>query len=1518
MKLSLSTFLLIIAAVVIYAYPVFGASGGIPAGENISVFTGDFQLISSYIEDNWTTSVSNTGVVTRQVWSGSPPELISTLSGETVSLQDDHIAVPNQLSGSSTPDSSTYHPAVSWYSFDNVLFVGPTAQNPSFTVAPSSGSFDTTVGIAMKAYGPAPDPTETYRSLTIEQELPLNSDQWQNLGSSEVTLFLDHSTTIRLRAKLETVKPEQAPNITYSQVGEYSYTITQPDNWNKDSDNDGYPDTWEIEHNFNPLSAESPAYGADSDKDGYSDLLEIWNNSDPNNTSSVPVDSDNDGYSNWEEWLRHTEPDDNGDHPFSTRMYEVEEKLSGTIRDNLAPLGVGVLSIHTLSGEIVANHEGITVNPDGSYGPLRIPVGSYSVINAGVDEQYSKNSKRFIPSIPDLHPSMMTDGNWQTAAEWQALFEQFLEDNLVVVITDFDVSPADSAPLALLSRALEIFRNGRADSGTDQQVWYSPGRYGHNPVPELVKSFEQSLTDVHPASWLPDGTERESRDINILISDFKEILTHENCQHISSDLQTLYDTAQSTSLDEAVAKAMQETGPSYLASLLSLYSLTDLNMNSMAGAFSCTIFADDYDLDGDGVSNDREITHFFARDPLASDFSLQDTDGDGLTDDIDNCPATVNPDQNDFDVDGLGDLCDPDLDNDGLENGLEAAIGSNPYNIDTNGDLITDNVAWENNESLGVAVYMEPATIREGDSQVTISGVRSEDAQVMVSVSGGATAEFVNYPDETSWNCLITGLADYGRYDVALSATESDSNETGFGSGRIIRIPVPVAILHAPDIVVQGEDFVLDGTDSYIPDGSTPALYHWTLVSGPDACGVLSPGTTITTTEAELTLTVGSTPPQDGIYTFALSIEDQAGVQSSQDQVELDIHEPLTIYVDQAGDIDNQDGSATHPFVTIQQGINAAVLGDTVLVRPGTYAGTGNKNILLTGKGISLRSSAGRELTIIDCENDGRGITIGSGTPDRMLIDGFTIINGNYSWGAGLYIRNSNPTITNCSFSTNQTVTGGGAIGMYGSAPLIENCTFVSNISHQDGGAIHVEKSQPVLRNCQFSGNRSAKNPDGNFGSGGALYAHQNSIVKILTSSFDANNTEYQGGAIAVDATWLIVVNSRFTGNHADSSSGGAIIITGRTGEIFNSIFNGNFAHEGGGVAVSDGSEMFLVNSTLSNNQASWGGALDVSDSEATITNSILWDNHANASGQQIMLDNQSILFVASSDVTGGTSGIEDYSGDSSINYQPDNIDSDPLFVSQAGIDGIPGTADDNLGLQHNSPCIDKAKQTTLPADDYDLDEDGNTAEPIALDIYDNFRIWPLDGSPDMGAVEYALNGLLAKYSTATQRFEGPINNGHSHNCGETDNNLYQNVCTPLAESPVDWAWGNFSVQWSGYLYAPESATYTISSHYWVDGTISVEIDGTNVADLNTGGGGYSGQVTLQAGQWVPVSISFASNGGSNNMILGWSMPGKTWSLIPRRCLVPGDSDIDLPEEHSILWMVLPAILHGKSVNTAP
>ena len=91
--------------------------------------------------------------------------------------------------------------------------------------------------------------------------------------------------------------------------------------------------------------------------------------------------------------------------------------------------------------------------------------------------------------------------------------------------------------------------------------------------------------------------------------------------------------------------------------------------------------------DFDGENSSGVWTLELSDDYLADAGTLQswslevcaaDQDGDGVPDDIDNCPLDYNPDQTDTDDDGSGDACDPDDDNDDFDDSVEAYLSTDP------------------------------------------------------------------------------------------------------------------------------------------------------------------------------------------------------------------------------------------------------------------------------------------------------------------------------------------------------------------------------------------------------------------------------------------------------------------------------------------------------------------------------------------------------------------------------------------------------------------------------------------------------------------------------------------------------------------------------------------------------------------------------------------------------------------------------------------------------------------------
>ncbi|MEM7082069.1 MAG: thrombospondin type 3 repeat-containing protein [Pseudomonadota bacterium] len=76
-----------------------------------------------------------------------------------------------------------------------------------------------------------------------------------------------------------------------------------------------------------------------------------------------------------------------------------------------------------------------------------------------------------------------------------------------------------------------------------------------------------------------------------------------------------------------------------------------------------------------------------------SRLGIQDTDGDGVTDQFDNCTLIPNPSQFDADEDGFGNRCDADFDNNCAVNFLDVIrykAAFNSFQGDPNYDPVVD------------------------------------------------------------------------------------------------------------------------------------------------------------------------------------------------------------------------------------------------------------------------------------------------------------------------------------------------------------------------------------------------------------------------------------------------------------------------------------------------------------------------------------------------------------------------------------------------------------------------------------------------------------------------------------------------------------------------------------------------------------------------------------------------------------------------------------------------------------
>ena len=420
---------------------------------------------------------------------------------------------------------------------------------------------------------------------------------------------------------------------------------------------------------------------------------------------------------------------------------------------------------------------------------------------------------------------------------------------------------------------------------------------------------------------------------------------------------------------------------------------------------------------------------------------------------------------------------------------------------------------------------------------------------------------------------------------------------------------------------------------------------------------------------------------------------------------------------------------------------------------------------------------------------------------DGIVLDGLTIADGegpgdSFLSAGGLTVANAGLLIRECVFTSNDGSSGG--LNASSATVTIEGSRFIGN-SGQWSGGLYARESIVTLDDVWFEGNTSTGGSGGatlsrsrgamtgltflanssgiddtSDGAGGGM-SLINSDVTLSRSSFRLNRTLGKGGGLAIGGGTAAVAGVEFYGNRA--GIGGI-----------------SYADIGGGLSATDVDTLLLANSAFVANAASYGSALSVELKVAVLTNIVATANGATANGP-IFEGGGAIsvksplrdfdLTIANSVIWGngdaerfgpgfafveGTPNFPFSLRDLRVSESREQrfalladiltyacrtvvpfVDAEcdavmeeaPTFVRppSSGPDGIWATADDDFGdlrLTPESVAIDAGDAALLPVDVWDLDGDGDEAEPLPLDLAGGPRL--VGGGVDLGPYEGAVS----------------------------------------------------------------------------------------------------------------------------------------------------------------------------------
>ncbi|MFG6098084.1 DUF4114 domain-containing protein [Leptothoe sp. ISB3NOV94-8A] len=527
---------------------------------------------------------------------------------------------------------------------------------------------------------------------------------------------------------------------------------------------------------------------------------------------------------------------------------------------------------------------------------------------------------------------------------------------------------------------------------------------------------------------------------------------------------------------------------------------------------------------------------------------------------------------------------------------------------------------------------------------------------------------------------------------------------------------------------------------------------------------------------------------------------------------------------------------------------------------------------------------------------------------------------GDEIWLAqGTYSPGSNPTDT---FTVNQAVQLYG--GFDGTEATRNQRDWQANQTIIDGNGdnntvvtAQSTANEALIDGVIIQGGDAVDDGGGVYNQGGGKLRLQNTIIRDNQAADDGGGIRNNGELVIINSS---VINNTSIGTTTTSGGGGLLNASGASVTIINSTFSGNTARNGGGVR-NDGI-LDLTNSTLSGNIASEsGGGLSntvnvvapgivIGRATATIANSTITNNESqNVSAQPndtgggvanfgvvtvtnsiiaANVDNDDIVDInffigAGSTTTAGNNLIGN--GDSTPGLT-NGSNGDQVGSAVTPLDPQLDTLQANGGFTQThaplvgSPVIDAGTAGTVPADAFDLDDDGNVAEVISVDQRGVPFARSVGTTVDIGAVEGSVapvgititptTGLVTTEAGATATFTAVLTSQPSDvvSLTFTSNDPTEGTVIPnITFSTANWD-------------QPQTVTITGVDDTDDDGDVAYIIN-TNVTSTDTR---YSALVPTAVA--VTNQDNDTSSGG----------PGSSSSLTPQdaRLLVGGTGDVSV------------------------